>query len=520
MWILRARLRRLRNYRTLRGQRALAARQWRRPSRSRPVWSPLRRGVTFGITFGLALLLAAGVLGRVAVVASADRTVTISVDGALRRVHTDGERVRDVLADSHIELGPHDSVTPPADQVVGAADTVTLIRGRLLHLNVDGARSDVWVTALTVADAARQLGYGTDDYFAPDAEAKLATDPTDLVIRVPKPVTIVHDGKTQHLASTAATVGELLKSLNIVVQSSDYLSAGSDDPLRMWEEIVIQRVKNGTVTEVVAIPFSASTVPDAALPTGEQRVLTPGRPGRARVVYGVSLSDGVQTVKTMISSTVLTPPVAQVTAVGTGVVVTPAPPAVTAVAESGPSPVASTGASTSDTSTSGKSVVQAADHPPVAPHPPAAPHPSVAPPAASPRPSAGPRPTPKPATPKPPTPKPATPKPPTPKPATPTPKPATPKPATPKPATPTPKPPGALNWDALAMCESSGNWSINTGNGYYGGVQFNLGTWLAYGGGAYAARPDLATKAQQIAVATVLYNARGRAPWPYCGQFL
>jgi uncharacterized protein YabE (DUF348 family) len=77
-----------------------------------------------------------------------------------------------------------------------------------------------------------------------------------------------------------------------------------------------------------------------------------------------------------------------------------------------------------------------------------------------------------------------------------------------------------LNWDAVAACESGGNWHINTGNGFYGGLQFDYGTWLSNGGGAYAPRADLATRAQQIAVATRLYNARGSSPWPVCGAYL
>ena len=58
-----------------------------------------------------------------------------------------------------------------------------------------------------------------------------------------------------------------------------------------------------------------------------------------------------------------------------------------------------------------------------------------------------------------------------------------------------------INWDGIANCESTNNWSINTGNGYYGGLQFDIGTWLANGGGQYAPRADLATREQQIAVA-------------------
>jgi uncharacterized protein YabE (DUF348 family) len=86
---------------------------------------------------------------------------------------------------------------------------------------------------------------------------------------------------------------------------------------------------------------------------------------------------------------------------------------------------------------------------------------------------------------------------------------------------PTPSPArSGLNWDAVAACESGGNWHINTGNGFYGGLQFDSGTWLANGGGAYASRADLASREAQIAVATRLYNARGSSPWPVCGQRL
>jgi uncharacterized protein YabE (DUF348 family) len=77
-----------------------------------------------------------------------------------------------------------------------------------------------------------------------------------------------------------------------------------------------------------------------------------------------------------------------------------------------------------------------------------------------------------------------------------------------------------LNWDAVANCESGGNWHINTGNGFYGGLQFDYGTWLSNGGGAYAPRADLASREQQIAIATKVYNARGSSPWPVCGAYL
>jgi resuscitation-promoting factor RpfA len=76
------------------------------------------------------------------------------------------------------------------------------------------------------------------------------------------------------------------------------------------------------------------------------------------------------------------------------------------------------------------------------------------------------------------------------------------------------------NWDAVAQCESSGNWAINTGNGYYGGLQFSQSTWAAFGGTEYAPRADLATKAQQIAVAERTLDAQGPGAWPSCGKAL
>ncbi|MET7985854.1 MULTISPECIES: transglycosylase family protein [unclassified Streptomyces] len=71
-------------------------------------------------------------------------------------------------------------------------------------------------------------------------------------------------------------------------------------------------------------------------------------------------------------------------------------------------------------------------------------------------------------------------------------------------------------WNKVAACESSGNWSINTGNGYYGGLQFTQSTWEAYGGKGYARRADLATRDQQIAVAEKVLKGQGPGAWPVC----
>ncbi|WP_329338249.1 LysM peptidoglycan-binding domain-containing protein [Streptomyces sp. NBC_00663] len=75
----------------------------------------------------------------------------------------------------------------------------------------------------------------------------------------------------------------------------------------------------------------------------------------------------------------------------------------------------------------------------------------------------------------------------------------------------------ASEWDAVAQCESGGNWSINTGNGYYGGLQFSASTWAAYGGTAYASTADQASKSQQIEIAEKVLASQGKGAWPTCG---
>ena len=72
-------------------------------------------------------------------------------------------------------------------------------------------------------------------------------------------------------------------------------------------------------------------------------------------------------------------------------------------------------------------------------------------------------------------------------------------------------------WDRLAQCESGGNWSINTGNGFYGGLQFTLSTWHAYGG---SGMPDHASRATQIAVAEKIQASQGWGAWPACTRKL
>ncbi len=87
-----------------------------------------------------------------------------------------------------------------------------------------------------------------------------------------------------------------------------------------------------------------------------------------------------------------------------------------------------------------------------------------------------------------------------------------------KPGTEVPPVSNGPIWDAISRCEAGGNWAINTGNGYYGGVQFDQNTWERNGGLRYAGRADLATREEQIAIAEVTRSRQGWGAWPVCGR--
>lgn len=75
-------------------------------------------------------------------------------------------------------------------------------------------------------------------------------------------------------------------------------------------------------------------------------------------------------------------------------------------------------------------------------------------------------------------------------------------------------------WERVAQCEASGNWAANTGNGFYGGLQFTQSTWNAFGGQQHASRADLATPAQQKAIGEKVLAGQGAGAWPHCGKHL
>jgi uncharacterized protein YabE (DUF348 family) len=383
------------------------ARRGPTPPGKRDGRSSVRHPVKIAV-YGVVL---AGLVGGAVAWASLDKSVTLSVDGQARGLHTYAGTVRGVLEDAGISVGEHDILAPGADAPVRDGSEIVLRRGRLLRLTVDGRPRVVWVTATSVAEALNQIGFRQSGlYLSASRSRRLPLDGFSLEIRTPKTVTVVADGHTRRIVTTALSVGEMLEESSVRLASADRVSELAAAPVVDGMRITVTRVQYKKVVTRTVITFKEIEKTDPTLPQGTRKVTVQGVNGLQEVTHLITYLDGRAASNRQVSVRVLTRAVDQVVLVGTK-------PVQSEPVQSGPAPAY-----------------------------------------------------------------------------------------------------GGLNWDALAQCESGGDpRAINPAGPYYGLYQFDLPTWQANGG---SGNPIDASPAEQTRVAYNLYLARGRAPWPVCGQYL
>jgi resuscitation-promoting factor RpfB len=358
------------------------------------------------------------VVGGSVAYASKSKTVSLSVDGQVQKVHTFGSTVADALKAEKIQVGERDVVAPSLDSKLREGQEIAVQYGRQLTVNADGTKRNFWTTADSVNEALADLGLRYDGaVFSTSRSAPIGREGLELVIRTPKTVQIVRQGKVVAVKSMASTVAEALTGAKVAFDRDDRVAPAPTTALKPGvNRITVVKVDVRNVTERQAIAFDKKETKSATLTEGETKTTTKGALGTRSVKYVLTYLDGKLTTKKLVTATVVKQPVDELVTVGTK-----------------------------------------------------------------------------------------------PKPEEPTTE-----------TTPTPPPPSGGNtsaWDRIAECESGGNWSINTGNGYYGGLQFDHGTWVAYGGDAYATNANLASKAEQIAIAEKVKADRGGyGAWPVCGQ--
>ena len=351
--------------------------------------------------------------------AAKSKTVSLSVDGQVQKVHTFGSTVADALKAEKVQVGEHDVVAPSPDSKLKDGQEIAVQYGRRLTVDADGTKKAYWTTADSVNEALADLGlrYDSAAFFSTSRSAPLGREGLELVVKTPKTVQIVRQGKVTTIKSMASTVGQALTAAKIGWDSDDRISPVAATALKPGvNRVRYVKVDVKRVTKTLAIAHGTAETKSATLEVGTRKTATKGTDGTKSVTYVFTYLDGKLSTTKVLGSKLVTAPVDEKILVGTK----PKPETPTTT-----STTTTTPPSTGDTSA----------------------------------------------------------------------------------------------WDRIAECESGGNWSINTGNGYYGGLQFDHGTWVAYGGDAYATNANLASKAQQIAIAEKVKADRGGyGAWPVCGS--
>jgi resuscitation-promoting factor RpfB len=278
------------------------------------VRSSVRKPIKLAV-YGLVI---GGLLAGTAVWVSMSKNVTLTVDGEARPVHTYAGSVGGVLNDAKLTVGQHDILAPGLDAKVKDGTEIVLRRGRVLRLTVDGQTRDVWVTATSVDEALGQTGWNRNGLWMSASRSKrLPLDGMDLEIRTPKAVSIAVDGRTRHLTSTAATVGDLLDTAGIKVGPTDKVSQLANATLSNRMTITITRISYRQVKEKVVIKYKETKKKDATMDDGSTKVQTAGVDGLQEVTYLATYVNGRLTTRKVVSTKVLTKPVNEVTLVGT-----------------------------------------------------------------------------------------------------------------------------------------------------------------------------------------------------------
>jgi uncharacterized protein YabE (DUF348 family) len=269
------------------------------------------------VKYGLHGAVLAGLISLPALWNTVDKTVDLVVDGQTQSIQTTADRVGEVLADAGYRVTSHDLLAPAASSHVDNGGLIVLRRGRLLHLDVDGARTDVWTTAPTVSEALEQLGYSGNDFVSVSRDRRLPLAPTDIAIRTPRAITVVHDGVRQQVTTTDPTVGDVLGDLGITLGNRDRLSVSMNAPVRGGETVRVQRVRHRLVTKMKRLPFKTVRHSTSSMRLGATKLVRHGTDGRARVTYSLVYVDGQLVGRTLIKTITLAKPKAQVLAVGT-----------------------------------------------------------------------------------------------------------------------------------------------------------------------------------------------------------
>jgi uncharacterized protein YabE (DUF348 family) len=383
----------------------------RRADRRRAAQAPPKAAPARTVVRGAVLAVILALVGGGATALAMDKTVTVTVDGQDRTIHTFASDVGDALKSAGIVTAPQDRVEPALPTELDSGDHIIFSRARMLTLEEGPSVRQLWTTASSVQEALTSLGMQVQPIqmsAAPAAPIPLTG--MALTLKVPRNVWLTDGtGAKAPVTTDAGTVAGLLQEKGITLGPDDVSVPSGDTPLGDGMDVQVVRNGVGEVVETREVPPPEQTIDDPTMARGKEKVVDPGTPGETTAIMRVYVQNGKEVRREQVRAGDSTPPTPRIVKVGTNDTIATAP---------------------------------AVDD-------------------------------------------------------------------------------GSV-WDRIAQCEATGNWAIDSGNGYYGGLQFDAGTWRANGGTDYAPLPNQATREQQIAVAEKVRDGRGGGygAWPACSRKL
>lgn len=247
-----------------------------------------------------------------------EKSVVVTIDGQARIVHTYAGTVGSALARAGIPVGEHDVLAPMASAPIKDGSHVTLRRGRLVTLFIDGHRRQIWVTGTNVDEVLAEIGLrSAGSYLSASRSREIGLAGFAFEIRTPQRVEIVADGKARRVITTAATVSDLLATNRVRLAKTDTVSV----PLTRYptEGLVVRitRIRAGELSVSRPIAHSVERLPDPNMYEGNERYADYGLDGVLVQTFKVTYTDGVQSGETLVSSQVTSQPRTEIVYYGT-----------------------------------------------------------------------------------------------------------------------------------------------------------------------------------------------------------
>ncbi len=255
------------------------------------------------------------VVGGTSAFAVLHKTVTLDVDGEVATVSAFGRTVEDVLAGHGVEVSEADLVAPARGSLVADEAEIVVRHAREVVVEVDGERSTIVTTALTVEEVLADLGLRDGVRASASRSAPLGR--AVLRLSTPKHVTVTVDGATTELSTTASTVREVMLEAGVVLGERDQVSAPLDSVAVDGLAVLVTRVASVTRTETTVQPFEVVREEDPDLVVGTEEVAVEGAEGSRVVTFVAYEVSGVEIGRTVLAESVVSPAVNQVVRVGT-----------------------------------------------------------------------------------------------------------------------------------------------------------------------------------------------------------